>query len=464
MNLNSLLKEIKQSKYQIYLDMDEVICDFDGRYEHFTGKSPMEMDKELTQKYGKKKSQEIFWTKVDPVGPKFWSEMDKTSDADKLIDFLKPFGFKLLSSPSRSTTSREGKKEWVDKNLSGVELILRIASEKQEFANPNSILIDDMPKNIDRWKAKGGIGILHKNANDTIKQLEELGYKKEDNLNEIQIDLGRDENYKDWLKFYKENKDKIEYLGFSSLDDIENTYNEIREKILNTVKHKFVNHLRKKEYDWNIEDKILVRTDERFEFKYGFDFQELKWFFEGLRKYRKRTSLNEITIDTNFIPKIGEEYWFDNNGWLKYEGKEMGRVGELYVFSGKRYPVGFTIGELQKMYKNKEILRASSFKDLSEIKILPFKYDDLNYYEGIYMGGSEKIDEYLRVDQIGYFMFLGNKNICLLPGGDSKVFIMDKKFFELKKIDRNMIWGKIDPKEYMDYIKSKIEEGEYVKL
>jgi hypothetical protein len=40
---------------------------------------------------------------------------------------------------------------------------------------PN-ILIDDYDQNIKEWQAKGGIGILHKNAADTIAQPKKLGY------------------------------------------------------------------------------------------------------------------------------------------------------------------------------------------------------------------------------------------------------------------------------------------------
>ena len=51
----------------------------------------------------------------------------------------------------------------------------RIISDMLEYANEHSILIDDMQKNIDQWKAAGGIGILHTNAKDTIKKLKDLG-------------------------------------------------------------------------------------------------------------------------------------------------------------------------------------------------------------------------------------------------------------------------------------------------
>jgi hypothetical protein len=44
-------------------------------------------------------------------------------------------------------------------------------SLKQQYANPNSILIDDTPIVIEQWNAAGGIGILHTDAISTIKEL-----------------------------------------------------------------------------------------------------------------------------------------------------------------------------------------------------------------------------------------------------------------------------------------------------
>ena len=46
--------------------------------------------------------------------------------------------------------------------------------QKAAYAKPDSILIDDRPRNIKAWTDAGGIGILHKNAADTIAQLQDL--------------------------------------------------------------------------------------------------------------------------------------------------------------------------------------------------------------------------------------------------------------------------------------------------
>ena len=39
----------------------------------------------------------------------------------------------------------------------------------------NNRLIDDLENTINEWNDKGGIGILHTSAADTIKQLKDLG-------------------------------------------------------------------------------------------------------------------------------------------------------------------------------------------------------------------------------------------------------------------------------------------------
>jgi hypothetical protein len=50
-----------------------------------------------------------------------------------------------------------------------------VRHQKQLFAGENRILIDDLANTIDEWNAKGGIGILHTSAANTIKELKKLG-------------------------------------------------------------------------------------------------------------------------------------------------------------------------------------------------------------------------------------------------------------------------------------------------
>ena len=53
--------------------------------------------------------------------------------------------------------------------------LVRKSNDKAAYAAPNHILIDDRSKSIQPWVAAGGIGILHTNAANTIRQLKEVG-------------------------------------------------------------------------------------------------------------------------------------------------------------------------------------------------------------------------------------------------------------------------------------------------
>ena len=166
------IKEMKnlneQTTYKIFSDMDGVLTDFDTRFKKYSdGIAPSDYEKQ----YGKEK----FWELADGPGVAFWVGMPWMEDGKKYWDYIKNYDVELLSSPSRSQTSRLGKRLWVRNNMPGVKLTLAQARNKQNYAAPNHILIDDRKSNIDQWKAQGGIGILHTSADDTINQLKKLG-------------------------------------------------------------------------------------------------------------------------------------------------------------------------------------------------------------------------------------------------------------------------------------------------
>jgi hypothetical protein len=150
--------------YKIYCDMDGVIVDFDKGYKELTGKdASFDIPKEE------------FWEPISKAGAAFWIKLKWMPDGKQLWDYIKPYNPDLLSAPSREESSKMGKRIWVKRELPGTKLILRSAERKQEFATPNSILIDDRADNIQRWKDAGGIGIHHTSAADTIQQLKKIG-------------------------------------------------------------------------------------------------------------------------------------------------------------------------------------------------------------------------------------------------------------------------------------------------
>jgi len=90
-------------------------------------------------------------------------------DGKKLWNFLKDKNVEILSKPSKDKLSREGKRIWCKRELGNVKV--NLSRNKKTYAKPNHILIDDLEENIDPWTKAGGIGILHKNTDDTIKKL-----------------------------------------------------------------------------------------------------------------------------------------------------------------------------------------------------------------------------------------------------------------------------------------------------
>jgi hypothetical protein len=164
-------KEVPQ--YKIYCDMDGVLTDFEARFDHYAGMSP----KEYENKYGSA----AFWNLIDrEVGIKFWVGMPWMPQGKQLWDFISPYNPDLLTSPSRDDNSRLGKNLWVRNNLTpSPKVIFAYSANKQRYANPNVILIDDKKSNIDEWTSKGGIAIRCKDGDvsTVISKLKELGYE-----------------------------------------------------------------------------------------------------------------------------------------------------------------------------------------------------------------------------------------------------------------------------------------------
>ena len=165
--LIDILNEIQNPEYKIYCDMDGVIADFDLQFKNQTGMLPKD--------YEAKNGIEAFWKAIPEDTTKFWATIPWMSDGKQLWDYIKKYNPILLSAPSRAETSKQGKREWVARELPGTKLILKGAKYKHEFAKPNHILIDDRKDNIERWVNAGGIGIYHTSAQNTIKQLQKLG-------------------------------------------------------------------------------------------------------------------------------------------------------------------------------------------------------------------------------------------------------------------------------------------------
>ena len=95
----------------------------------------------------------------------------------KLINYIKESGIDweiLTASGSLNrTVVTNDKIYWIRKHVDPKVIITATikGEDKAAFARPNHVLIDDRKSNIKAWTEAGGVGILHRSAEDTIDQL-----------------------------------------------------------------------------------------------------------------------------------------------------------------------------------------------------------------------------------------------------------------------------------------------------
>jgi len=160
---------LKQEPYKLYVDIDGVLADFDKGASDLL-KAPM-----------KKQNPKDMWKYIKAYslrGGTLWYDLPLMSDAMTLWNYVKKHKPEILSAAGDPQFGAEAqKRKWVAEHIDpNVPVhIVQKSRLKAKYAAPNHILIDDRAKSIGPWREAGGIGILHKNAADTIKQLKELG-------------------------------------------------------------------------------------------------------------------------------------------------------------------------------------------------------------------------------------------------------------------------------------------------
>ena len=124
------------------------------------------------------------WKKMDAT-PNFWLNMKPMSDMEILWNKLKPYSPVILTAAGGSyEKAKREKVSWCKKHLNldpSKIIVVEHSSYKKQYAKQKSgiknFLIDDITKNIEEWNTAGGIGIVHNNANATIRKLNALGFK-----------------------------------------------------------------------------------------------------------------------------------------------------------------------------------------------------------------------------------------------------------------------------------------------
>jgi 5'(3')-deoxyribonucleotidase len=102
-----------------------------------------------------------FWKNIEKSGELFWSEMEPYPWFFDLYNRLSQHGkVYFLTSPSQCPNSLSGKLKWLQSQFNRNFRDYIITPNKELLANRESILIDDYPKNIEKFNSAGGRGIL----------------------------------------------------------------------------------------------------------------------------------------------------------------------------------------------------------------------------------------------------------------------------------------------------------------
>lgn len=158
----------------LYLDMDGVVADFNGYARKTLNLDTIKNDRLPDE----------IWTKLKN-NPRLYRDLDKTSEADQLIDFCRKFSKeRSLTLLFLTAVPRNNDLFWAfyDKVLWAVDRYPDIpvmfgpySSDKHLHCQSGDILIDDRKSNIQEWRSVGGIGILHSgDLQQTIKTLLEI--------------------------------------------------------------------------------------------------------------------------------------------------------------------------------------------------------------------------------------------------------------------------------------------------
>lgn len=155
----------------IYLDMDGVLANFDKS-------AARQMNTDNIYKYEFVYGTEAFWFAINQ-DPDFWLTMELMPDAAVLLNAVwhKRPDLKVLTAlPKKNTERTKSLKEaWIHTNIGDIEVVSCFTPDKRNYCQPGDVLVDDRNIQAEPWVAKGGVFILHHNADNTVKQMLELG-------------------------------------------------------------------------------------------------------------------------------------------------------------------------------------------------------------------------------------------------------------------------------------------------
>jgi 5'(3')-deoxyribonucleotidase len=179
-----LKKSLSKKRRTIYIDMDGVVADFNSYVSNVIGR-PIGWDQDdLTVEE---------WDSLTKI-PNFYRHLPLIEESVRMVGLCKSFSSRvnvefLTAIPRQTTmpTAKQDKIDWIGQHFPVTAVNFGpFSKDKQYWARPGDILIDDKPSNIQEWGAAGGIPVYHfGNFDNTIK----LILYAMDEIPEPQLDL-----------------------------------------------------------------------------------------------------------------------------------------------------------------------------------------------------------------------------------------------------------------------------------
>jgi len=160
--------------YQLFVDLDGVLADFEKGVRRITGKEPSELHPRR------------MWPAI--AGTKgFYEHLDWMKDGKELWEAVSGFKPVILTGLPMGKWAEPQKRSWCERELGAdIPVITGMSRQKAELAvswleehglsDKTPVLIDDRLKLQESWEAAGGIFILHLNTEGSLEKLRELGF------------------------------------------------------------------------------------------------------------------------------------------------------------------------------------------------------------------------------------------------------------------------------------------------
>jgi len=187
-----------ENNIKIYVDLDGTVADFETGFKRLTkGLSTedykrrilnyLNVDLKYPQRLAYQAFDQLFWDKCG-TDVSFWANLPLMPGTMKLWNYIEKYNPIVLTATTSGKKYQQkvqtGKIEWVRKYFGNNIKVLFVELDSSNYlidtksiycSGENDILIDDRETYIKGWNKKGGVGILHISARETIKKLKKLG-------------------------------------------------------------------------------------------------------------------------------------------------------------------------------------------------------------------------------------------------------------------------------------------------